>query len=156
MLRRALRFALGLCAALPSAVSADQLDWDSVGLRQNVVLCAALFQVRGGLMIDFGGDEAEAMKELNASLLLQDLYRSRTFSFLDKPDTSEDRRRSPVIRGPLPTTPFNLEEAVLGARNRVTNLFLVTGAMKALPPACEADQTCASCGDLLRAMREQK
>ena len=107
-------------------------------------------------MIDFGGDEAEAMKELNASLLLQDLYRSRTFSFLDKPDTSEDRRRSPVIRGPLPTTPFNLEEAVLGARNRVTNLFLVTGAMKALPPACEADQTCASCGDLLRAMREQK
>jgi len=108
------------------------------------------------IVINFGGDETEAMQELNASLLLQDLYRTRTFSSLRKPDSSEDRRRSPVIRGPLPTTPFNLEEAVLGARKRVTNLFLVTGAMNALPPACEADQTCASCGDLLRAIREQK
>ena len=120
------------------------------------MLCAALFQVRGGLMIEFGGDEAEAMKELNASLLLQDIYRSRTFSSLMKPETSGDRRRPLELRGPLPTTPFNLEEAVLDARNRVTNLFLVTGAMKALPPACEADQTCASCEHLLRAMREQK
>ena len=122
---RAIRFALGLCAALSSSVSADQLDWGSVGLRQNVVLCAALFQVRGGLMIEFGGDEAEAMKELNASLLLQDIYRSRTFSSLMKPETSGDRRRPLELRGPLPTTPFNLEEAVLDARNRVTNLFLV-------------------------------
>lgn len=133
LLKRSIACLLALSTNLVSAAYAEPLDWRSVGLRKNVVLCAALFEVRDAWMIDAGMDESAVLRELNASLDLQGIYQEQTLSFVRRPRQQEDPHGPPRLLGPLPTKGFEIEQEVRNARERLRLFFLATGELKHRP-----------------------
>ncbi len=156
MIGRTLRFALFVAACQDLPASAEELEWRSPGLRQNVALCAALFHVRTDWMVGFVMDPTASGGESGAALELQRIYGERVPTLGFRPYVPPEEGRPPLIRGPLTRSPTDLGPEVYWARQKLVNMFTASGAMKHRPPVCLEDATCASCWDLLRAMQTRQ
>lgn len=152
---RTIRFALLFCVGLSSTAGAETLVWRSVGLRQNVILCAALFKVRSDWMVEFKMDPTASAREFDAAFELQTIYGQHVHALNGWPKFPPDEDRPPLIRGPLTRGPTDLGPEVGRAKEKLLTMFTESGDMKHRPPVCLEDETCASCWDLLRLMQTQ-
>ncbi|NJS37993.1 MAG: hypothetical protein HC783_02225 [Rhodobacteraceae bacterium] len=155
MMGRAIRFALLLCTTFAATAKAEPLEWRSLGLKQNVVLCAALFHVRAEWMVRFRMDPTALGREFAASESLLRIYGDHVPALGGRSRSGPKEGGSPLITGPLTRGPTDLSLDAYHAREKLVEHFTTTGAMKHRPPVCLEDETCSSCWTLLRWMQTE-